>query len=87
MHAPALYNDFLVLVYNGFNECQLLFLESVVVYQFYWRYVVLSFISIFKNVNMDRLMVVGIEHEPKSEKDEYCRHNIYNLALWIGEHI
>ena len=36
----------------------------------FWLYIVFRFVSIFYDMNMNRSMIVGVEHENKAEQNE-----------------
>ena len=48
-----------------------MFLKAMIVYLLYWLNIILSLIVIFYNLDMDRHMVVRVEHKAESEKYKY----------------
>ena len=58
MSLPSFRDHFNVLFYNGFNNCNLLFLESMIIYLFDWRDVGFRLTIILNDMNMYRFMVV-----------------------------
>ncbi len=58
--------------------------ESVIEYLNHFRVnIILCFVSIFCNMNMNRLMIIRIELEDKSKYDEYCRHRSKRLSAKV----
>ena len=51
-----------------------MFLKAMIVYLFYRLNIILSLIVIFNNMDMDRHMVVRVEHKAEPEKYKYCWH-------------
>ena len=75
MSFPSFCDYLNILFYNGFNDGNLLFLEAVIINQFYRINIVLCFTVIFYNMNMNRLMVIRVEQESETKEDEYCWYN------------
>ena len=57
MSLPSFCDDFRIFFNDRLDDSYLLFLESVIVYLFYRRYIVFGFTIVFDNVYVNRLMV------------------------------
>jgi hypothetical protein len=71
MSIPSFFDYLNILFYNGFNDGNLLFLEAVIINQFYRINIVLCLTVIFYNMNMNRLMVIRVEQESETKQDEF----------------
>ena len=67
--------NFLVFLYHLFNKFKFSWLQPLVLYQFYFRkQCELGTYVTFYYMNMDWLMVIGIEQKSESKQYEYSRH-------------
>ena len=71
---PPVNDNLDILFDNGFNDRNLLLLKAVVIDLCYWVYIIFCFAIVLEDVNVNRFVVVGIEHEPKTEKNEDSGH-------------
>lgn len=72
---PAVFNDFYILFYYRLYHFNLALFEAVIVNLYYfWYHIVFCFVTILLNVNMNGFMIITIELENKSKKNEYGWH-------------
>ena len=73
---PTVDDDLNILLNDRLYHFYLALLEAVIVnLRYFWFHIVLCFMTVLFNMNMDRFMVIAIELEDKSKKDEYCWHD------------
>jgi hypothetical protein len=56
--------------------------EAMIIHLLYGTYIIFRFTSVFKDMNMNRLVVVRIEHKPISEKM-----NIVGIAIIVCDKV
>ena len=64
----------LVLLNHGLNKFEFSRLKAVVLNQLYRKQSEFRTYVPLDHMNMNRLMVIGIEHESEPKQNEYCRH-------------
>ena len=65
---------FLILLYDRFNQLQFCGFQSMILYKRYRENRKLRFCVTLHDMHMDWLMIVSIEKESESKKDENSRH-------------
>jgi hypothetical protein len=85
---PPVNDNLDILFDDGFNDRNLLLLETVVVDLCYRVDIIFGFTIVFDDVNVNRFVVVGVEHEPKTEKYEdsghiYVAYSVFNAKIGL----
>ena len=81
---PTVDDDLNILLNDRLYHLYLALLEAMIInLRYFWYHIVLCFMAILFNMNMNGFMVITIEFEDKSKKDEYCWHDKRCLLLFV----